>query len=253
MAGHHKSNNCKKTGKENTTVDASDQIKKSETHGARIDMEEDRLSSRNITKLLSKARAVVKDDRNSLTLKSNLIRKITLLGDMYKSKLDLEDEMQQMILDVWIEEILRFLALKAIMNDTVEPYQIIPGYIVAEGWKALMLSASVYSKICKSMGHTIVFDHNPQDTDPPREIVPQIIHRYNFTLRSYFKYFEQEPTHIYWKIRENKLKNKKEDKEDDMISSMGKLCGFNASFLPFHSDGDRRMKSKICSITPSTE
>lgn len=123
---------------------------------------------KNALKLLSIARTTLRDGNNMFIFKSNLVKKIQLLGNMYSTKLDMEDETQQMILDTWIEEILKFIVLKSILNDVFEPFQLLPGYIVGEGWKCLMLSASVYSKICIAMGNRSVFDHNPEDTSGKR-------------------------------------------------------------------------------------
>jgi hypothetical protein len=187
---------------------------------------------KNALKLLSIARTTLRDGSNMFIFKSNLVKKIQLLGNRYSTKLDMEDETQQMILDTWIDEILKFIVLKSILNDVFEPFQLLPGYIVGEGWKCLMLCASVYSKVCIAMGNRSVFDHNPEDTSEKRLEDHHNIKRYNFTLRCYSKYFEQQPSSFYWNFHERKDYND----EDDIISSFGKLCGLDTFFLssPFH-------------------
>lgn len=163
-----------------------------------------------------------------------LVKKIHLFGKEYSTKLDIEDEKQQMILDTWIEEILKFLVLKSIMNDIYEPFQLLPGYIIGEGWRCLMLCASVYSKICISIGTRTVFDHNPEDTCDNRLEDQHNIKRHNFTIRSYSKYFDQQPPSLYWSFH----KRKEFDPEDNIISSFGKMCGLDTSSMssPFQGE-----------------
>ncbi len=142
------------------------------------------------------------------------------------SKYDPDDELQYLILDNWIEELLKFLALKTIIGDNTEPCQLLPGYAIGIGWKIFMMIPSTYSRVCLAMGNQCAIDHHPCPCDTNATMVKEThkMKRYHATLRAYESYFEQQPPCMYWRFH-------KKEMDYSLLSSIRSLCGIDASFI----------------------
>lgn len=186
----------------------------------------DRFNS--IAELIIKGKKAMKAGGGLLTFKRKLVKDINILNEkreMEPPTLNLDDEYQSMILDTWIEELIRFLALKTITGDYTEPCQLLPGHAIGVAWRVIMTNPSLYSKICLAMGNQYVFDHHPADTAAGRVQEKYKIKRYNATLRAYESYFDQQPQPLYWSFHPK-------EKEDDSITMfMTRLCVGDTSCL----------------------
>lgn len=184
-----------------------------------------------VTDLLSKAKRALTAGGGTPAFQKNLARKLHVLnGTRYneeESALKPEDEMQAVVLNTWTDEVLRFLVLKTITGDNTEPCQLLPGYAVGVGWKVLMLTPSLYSKVCLAMGNQDIFDHNPSDTATNRIQEKHKVKRYNATLRAYECHFDdQQPPNLYWNFHPKKMAE-----EESFLSSVVKQCGVDMAFL----------------------
>lgn len=186
----------------------------------------DRFNS--IAEFIIKGKKALKAGGGLLVYKKKLVKNIHIFSEKNETEtpsLNLEDEYQSMILDNWIEEVMRFLALKTITGDNTEPCQLLPGYAVGHGWKTLMTIPSLYSKVCLAMGNRHIFDHHPSDTAASRVQEKHKVKRYNATLRTYERYFDQQPQSLYWSFYPR-------EKQDDSVSGfLSNLCGCDTSFL----------------------
>lgn len=170
----------------------------------------------------------------------HLAKKLYILDQDRFSEADSEynpnDEMQRVMLDTWTEELMRFLALKTITNDISEPCFLLPGFAVGVAWKALMLTPSIYSKVCFAMGNSNIFDHDPSDTGASVRNLKEKhkIKRHNVTLRAYDDYFDSHPPSLYWNFHKKESSKKK----DDIFTSIIRQCGVETSFItdPFATE-----------------
>eukprot|EP00979_Chaetoceros_neogracilis_P015401 scaffold5876_cov363-Chaetoceros_neogracile.AAC.5 len=204
-----------------------------------------------VSNLLSKAKRALKAGAGTPIFRNNLARKMnTLNGTPYSEReqqitSQIEDEMKSLVLDTWTEEILKFLVLKTITNDNLEPCQLLPGYAVSVGWKTLMLTPSLYSKACISMGNSDIFDHDPSDTATNRLQEKHKVKRHNATLRAYENYFESQPPNLYWNFHAKKVKD-----EERFLPSMIRQCGVDISLL-FHPFSMQQQNTKEAGMSPS--
>jgi len=195
-----------------------------------------------VTDLLSKSKRALTSGGGMPAFQKNLARKIHVLhGTRYseeESAFKPEDELQAVVLNTWTDEVLRFLVLKTITGDNTEPCQLLPGYAVGVGWKVLMLTPSLYSKVCLAMGNQDIFDHNPSDTATNRIQEKHKVKRYNATLRAYECHFDQQnPPNLYWNFHPKKVAE-----EGWFLSSVVKQCGVDMGFLsdPFAMEQSTR-------------
>lgn len=180
--------------------------------------------------LVTKAKKALNSTGGMDILHRNLVKEIHILSDRHDAEpeiLDLHNEVQSVFLSKWTDEVLKFLALKTIIGDTTEPCQLLPGYAIGIGWKSLMISPSIYSKVCISMGNSRVFDHDPSDTSSNRVQEKHRVKRYNATLRAYTSFFDQQPPALYWSFHQRP----KREEDDSLVGFVGRLCGCDASFL----------------------
>mmetsp|Transcript_6290 Transcript_6290/g.7972 ORF Transcript_6290/g.7972 Transcript_6290/m.7972 type:complete len:229 (+) Transcript_6290:224-910(+) len=190
---------------------------------------------RNVYELTIKGKKAMKSGGGLLAYKKHLVTKMNILSEKRSKtppRLNLEDEYQCMLLDNWIDEVLRFLALKTVAGDNTEPCQLLPGHAVGVGWKMLMTSPSIYARVCLAMGNQQIFDHHPTDTAESRVQEKHKVKRFNATLRAYENNFDQQPPSLYWSFHS---KVKKEE-EDSIYSSMLNLCGCDGISLNPTSD-----------------
>ncbi len=183
-----------------------------------------------ITSLVVSGKKALKSGGGMLTFQKNLVKETPILHGLEKGtvvKYDPEDEVQSVLLDTWTEELLKFLALKTITGDNTEPCQLLPGFAVGVAWKTMMVTPSLYSKICLAMGNQHVFDHDPTDTAASRVQQKHKVKRYNATLRAYETYFEEQPAALYWNFYQKKRKHE----DDNFVTSVMRKCGVDMSFL----------------------
>lgn len=182
-----------------------------------------------IMDLVSKGKKALKSGGGAhLTFRKNLVTKIHLLHGKPSREVETmnpEDKIQAVILDTWTEEVLRFLALKTIVGDYTEPCQFLPGHAVGIGWRVLMMTPSLYSRICLAMGNEDIFDHDPSDTATSRVQEKHKIKRFNATLREYENYFDEPPKSLYWSF------HPKKQEEQGFFAYIIKQCGADISFL----------------------
>lgn len=129
-------------------------------------------------------------------LKRHLSKKMNLLNQ----KSSAGDKVHDMVLEGWVEELLRFLALKTLAGDITKPFQMTPSTPIAEAWKDLMVMPVTYAEVCYAMGNKHVIDHDPFDmakSDDELESKRQL-KRFNATLRAYQQLFDQQPPRLFW-------------------------------------------------------
>ncbi len=187
-----------------------------------------------ISEMLKKGRKALISGGHIRDVHKNLVKELHILGERTTSDSSVynpDDELQCVLLDNWIEELLKFLALKTITGDNTEPCQLLPGHAVGVGWKVLMMTPTTYSRVCLAMGNQFIFDHNPLDTAEIRVQEKHKVKRYNATLRAYESYFEQQPPSLYWSFHK-----KSKDRDESLLSSI--LCGIDTSFIldPFATE-----------------
>lgn len=175
---------------------------------------------------ITDARAIVLKGKNALkgngmeAFKRNLVQHVDILGIRQTStNYNPNDEVQTVVLDNWTEEVLKFLALKTITGDNVEPCQLFPGYAIGVGWKALLVIPSVYQEVCIAMGNQNVFDHDPTDTASNKVQQKHRVKRYNATLRAYANFFDQQPPGLYWNFHKQE-----QQKEQSLYDKVFWLC-----------------------------
>uniref|UniRef100_A0A7S4MXV3 Uncharacterized protein n=1 Tax=Odontella aurita TaxID=265563 RepID=A0A7S4MXV3_9STRA len=153
------------------------------------------------------ARRLVTDAKTTLSehgamkhLKRSLRRKLHVLQEQKVYKRDIKDgDLEEIVVDGWINELLRFLAIKSLVGDTTKPFQIMPGEPIAVAWEALMVMPSYYANVCFAMGNDNVIDHDPFDFNADVEEEKHRLKRYNATLRLYQQFFDEQAPHLYWK------------------------------------------------------
>jgi hypothetical protein len=190
--------------------------------------EVDRYSS--IAVLVIRGKKALKSGGGILTFQKNLVKETPILHGLEMGTVvtyNPDDEMQSVVLDTWTEELLKFLALKTITGDNTEPCQLLPGFSVGVAWKTIMITPSLYSKVCLAMGNQHVFDHDPSDTAASRVQQKHKVKRYNATLRAYESYFEEQPQALYWNFHQKKQK----PQDQSFVTSVMRQCGVDMSFM----------------------
>lgn len=189
---------------------------------------------KDIRTMLAVGRKAVKHADGIVQLKRNLAPYLHQLTDRAHSpEYKPNDAVQRVFLDEWVEELLRFLALKTITEDLTEPFQLYPGPWITLAWKIMMNLPLVYSKACTDMGNLQLFEFEKLPSSGLHNEIYQKHQRkrYNATLRAYSTHFEQQPPQLYWTLYPKKHSpapyNKKEEKkEDDSVMNVIKqlLC-----------------------------
>lgn len=153
------------------------------------------------------ARRLVADAKKTLNqhgamkhLKRSLRRKMHVLQERKVYKREIKDgDLEEIVVDGWINELLRFLAIKSLVGDTIKPFQIMPGEPIAIAWEALLVMPSYYANVCYAMDNDDVIDHDPFDFSPDDVEAKHRMKRYNATMRLYQQYFDEQAPHLYWK------------------------------------------------------
>ena len=135
--------------------------------------------------------------KKALRWKINLLREEDLqeLRDVHTG--NFEDD----VLEGWVEELLRFLALKTLQGDNTKPFQLAPSGPVIVAWKALMAMQSSYAVVCLALGndHPIDEDFVGPDVALGSDEERHLTKRLNATMRAYSKYFDEQPPALFWK------------------------------------------------------
>ena len=154
--------------------------------------------------LVAKAHMILnKCDEGIASLKKALRWKINLLREEDLQELrdvhtgNFEDD----VLEGWVEELLRFLALKTLQDDTTKPFQLAPSGPVIVAWKALMAMRSSYAAVCLALGNDNPIDEDFVGPDVAFESDQEqhLTKRLNATMRAYSKYFDEQPPALFWK------------------------------------------------------
>mmetsp|Transcript_6693 Transcript_6693/g.14632 ORF Transcript_6693/g.14632 Transcript_6693/m.14632 type:complete len:296 (-) Transcript_6693:127-1014(-) len=149
--------------------------------------------------LVASARKTLSQSKRGIGhLKSALRRKIHLLEEEHVKEVQ-AGGLEEIILDGWVEELMRFLALKTLMDDATKPFQLAPGGAICIAWKELMLMPRSYAAVCHAMGNAHVIDHDPFDAVLTPEEERHMQKRLNATMRHYARYFDEQPPALFWK------------------------------------------------------
>ena len=153
-------------------------------------------------KLVASARTALDKSRKGTTqLKKALRWKIHLLGDIQDLQDGYSRSFEEDILDGWVEELFRFLALKTLQNDITKPFQLAPSGPVIVAWKALLAIPPSYAAVCLAMGNDHPIDEDCDglgvsfETDEERHLIKRL----NATMRAYSRYFGEQPPALFWK------------------------------------------------------
>lgn len=106
--------------------------------------------------------------------------------------------LRSIIVDGWIEELIRFFAVKTQNRDVTIPFQYLPSEPIHDAWRLLMLMPKTYEKLCLAMGNETVIDHDPYDVIIGNTKLDQMNLRFNVTLRAYRLCFGIEPPSLFW-------------------------------------------------------
>jgi hypothetical protein len=131
---------------------------------------------------------------------------------------------QNVLVENWADEVIKFIILKTEMEDFTEPCQLTPGYAISVGWSALVLLPNHYELVCQTIGSEGKFDHNLTDYSKEDVLRRRLrIQRHNATLREYEKYFDSKPPMLYWSFEPPQGK-KTTAASDDLTSIFEMFC-----------------------------
>lgn len=131
------------------------------------------------------------------TLQQNLRRLVNCLN--YEDKAAANETKHAIMVMRWIDELLRFLAIKTLTGDVTVPARMPPSNPIDEAWRCLMIMPSAYAKVCLAMGNDTVIDRDPQTRNTSNSTdVQRYKMRFLSTLRTYCQMFKTEPPHAFW-------------------------------------------------------
>jgi hypothetical protein len=129
-------------------------------------------------------------------LTKHLKKKLGALLDFAGSDAPSADDVQNLIVSAWIDELLRFLTIKTMSKDVVVPCTMAPSVPVDAAWRALMCMPIAYAQVCKSMGNAEPIDHNPFELEDDN--LKKKKELYFKTARLYAANFGLDPPRLYW-------------------------------------------------------
>jgi len=129
-------------------------------------------------------------------LTKHLKKKLGVLLDFAGSDAPSADDVQNLIVSAWVDELLRFLTIKTMSKDIVVPCTMAPSVPVDAAWRALMCMPLAYAQVCKSMGNTEPIDHNPFELE--EDNLKRKKELYFKTARLYAANFGLDPPRLYW-------------------------------------------------------
>ena len=155
----------------------------------------------------------------AVALKSKLQQYLHILTDQKNDNEDEQIDLNDVVLENWVDEILKFLTLKTVMNDVTEPCQLAPGFAISVGWESLIQIPSIYARVCQAMGNNLVFDYMTS-MESKQEIKKHVKKRFNATLRAYQHHFDQQPPCLYWSLHERPKKTR----QDTIFDKLASVC-----------------------------
>ena len=113
---------------------------------------------KNIATMVVVGRRAISQANGIEKLKEKLMPYLHQLNDKTSFReYESNNTIRRVLLNEWIEELLRFLALKTVTEDLTEPFQLYPGYTITLAWK-MMTSLPQYNKVCLDMGNLQLFE-----------------------------------------------------------------------------------------------
>ena len=107
--------------------------------------------------LVASARKTLVQGGGMDQLKDNLRGKIKFL-DADNAREVRAGGLEEVTLDGWVEELLRFIALKTLMDDTNLPFQLAPSGQIKIAGRLLVELGSSYTNVCQAMGNASAID-----------------------------------------------------------------------------------------------
>jgi hypothetical protein len=158
---------------------------------------EDKDDTNKASKAVDLGRRALIDCGAMVTLQQNLRKLVNCLN--YEEKATANETKHAIMVMRWIDELLRFLAIKTLTGDVTVPARMPPSNPIDEAWRCLMIMPSAYSKVCFAMGNETVID---RDSQPRSSNDTTDVQRYKMrflsTLRTYCQMFKTEPPHVFW-------------------------------------------------------
>ena len=116
-----------------------------------------------------------------------------------KSDIPTRSDLQTIILSKWIEETVRFLAIKTLACDTKIPFEMAASKPIDEAWRGMLLIPAAYARVCHILGNEdgILIDYDPFWQEEQVGFA-QRKRRMDCTLRCYRQYFNQSAPELYW-------------------------------------------------------
>lgn len=148
--------------------------------------------------LVASARKTLVQGGGMDQLKDNLRGKIKFLDADHAREVR-AGGLEEVTLDGWVEELLRFIALKTLMDDTNLPFQLAPSGQIKIAGRLLVELGSSYTNVCQAMGNASAIDPVAFDDDLDESQEKHMQKRFNTTLRNYEKHFDEAPPHLFWK------------------------------------------------------
>ena len=134
----------------------------------------------------------------SMLLHKHLKEKIDTLNFDAEKNYPVKGDFGELIAQNWIEELLRFLAIKSIHRDYTKPFQIAPSKSIRDAWKLLMFMPKIYVNVCVALGNDRVLDHDPSDNYINERNFDRLIAQYNRTVEIYEAEFCRPPPSLFW-------------------------------------------------------
>lgn len=115
----------------------------------------------------------------------------------------MDPDFRELVVKSWIEELLRFLALKILMEDVDSPCSLGASVPIDIAWEGLAHIPSIFKKLCKKLdvetsrfGHDLSYEYkNVVDATLG---YAQKVQTHSNTLSAYRNVFEQDPPELYW-------------------------------------------------------
>uniref|UniRef100_A0A6U2LL51 Uncharacterized protein n=1 Tax=Leptocylindrus danicus TaxID=163516 RepID=A0A6U2LL51_9STRA len=103
---------------------------------------------------------------------------------------------ERVLLEGWIEELLRFLAILSLSGKggRHNSHDFVPSYPVWEAWRCLMADKRLYCKVCLALGNSGAID--PDDFTVKEEDDLRAL--YEDTVKEYKRLYHSEPPYLFW-------------------------------------------------------
>lgn len=119
-------------------------------------------------------------------------------GNQQSQLLMMQGDFRDLLAENWVEEVLKFLALKVTLGDTIQkPFQLAPSAQIQMAWNCLMLMPKIYDKLCIDMCGSVI-DNDLSDSIITEENLDLMIEKHSRTIESYEEYFKTKPPTLFW-------------------------------------------------------